>query len=284
MNALRFDALKPATALVRSVSPGVRESIERIFFGRAVVKYCDDTSKFISNSVELSSAAVAIYELSRREDVNSGDRLYEFHRRFPLYPLIVVSRPTEALNQRESVFAWTTDIWVQHPTIGASAFERTLDETLERAVRASPIGQMRSILAAKSSRISAVVQEFVDLSSSGPRSLSSVSAAADVLQTSVRTIERHMRSAGLPTAHVVFWSIMVYRAAFVLQDPRSTLDRAVALLPFCDKSAVSRRFRLYANMTPAAARSAGGLKLLFEHIEARFHQSTSAAPRPKGRA
>ena len=277
MNALRFDALKPATALVRSLSPSVRESVERVFFGRAVVKYCDDSSKFISNSVELSSAAVAIYEMSRREDASSGDRLYEFHRRFPLYPLIGISRPTEALTDRESAFAWAADIWVQHPTIEAGAFERTLNVALERAVHASPIGQMRSILAAKSSRISAVVQEFVDLSSSGPRSLSSVSAAADVLQTSVRTLERHMRSAGLPTAHVVFWSIMVYRAAFVLQDPRSTLDRAVALLPFCDKSAVSRRFRLYANMTPAAARNVGGLNLLLEHIEARFHQRRSAA-------
>jgi AraC-like DNA-binding protein len=163
-----------------------------------------------------------------------------------------------------------------------------LHTALARAWRQSPGGFVERLLARGGTRWDSIVQEFSGFVVAATGATRTVGSACRALGVSVRTLERHLQAAGLPSAHTVFWSLTVLRAAYILQDPLATTERLTHCLPFPSRSAVSTRFRRYTGFCPNQIRDREALKALCRLIETRLCPSestpeiTDRPARPRG--
>ncbi|HJU64928.1 MAG TPA: hypothetical protein VJ596_04590 [Gemmatimonadaceae bacterium] len=143
-----------------------------------------------------------------------------------------------------------------------------LDTLLGDAIARSAVGRTDAIVDGIVPPLDWLVADFLLEAARTPRTVGTVTQLARRIGVSVRTLEQHLSVTGLPPAHVLFRTILVLRAAILLQDPRCTLRRVTALLPFPDPPAVSVCFRRYVRMGASEARGAAVLDDLWQRFAA----------------
>lgn len=233
-----------------------RAAIERHLRGRAHVRHVDGVSALLREASTLEVGAL-IYHAARPDPAGDLVALRSARSRFPHLPLLAIAHRDAArtrASQSEGELGTATIVPDGDPDL-----LRLVDRLLDRAVAASAAGRLLALTDIARPALDPVARRFIALSATAPRAVSSIAAVTERLALSRRTLEKHLRSAAMPEAHVLFWTIMIVRAAVLLQDPRATLQRVAALLPFPDPAAVSARFRRYGGRPTGAVRTANGL-------------------------
>lgn len=241
----------------------LRAMLERCLTGVAAVRHVDDVQTLLRQAASTEMGAV-VYVTTGRESATALVQLESVRRRFPHLPSLVAPSPgvpLEPARQLSSAMAATvaspSDIRDPAPA---------LDALLREGVARSAAGRLLALLEQVRPEVDPLVRRFVAHTATVPREVSSVHAVARRLGFSVRTLEKHLQRDRLPAARVLFWSIMVVRGTVLLQDPRSTLQRLVALLPFPDSAAVSTRFRRYTGVTPSHLRHVDAVPRLMARL------------------
>jgi hypothetical protein len=229
---------------------------------------CETIAAATALSEQLTSAAALIIDSPTAPDDDEFVALSTYRRRFPLLPtltLLSMSSQSQILPRLGNV-------------VGRTAFLRGDDASLMREIilllqlsrDSSPNGRIAQMLRAVEGRLRPVSQDFLAFMCISPRSVGTVAAAAEQLNVSSRTIERHLLADGFPQARVLFWNIVIYRALFVMQDAQCTVKRLVALLPFASASSVTLRFLHYIGSRPGRLRKRDAYWRMMEMLDARF--------------
>ncbi|MGH7665476.1 MAG: helix-turn-helix domain-containing protein [Gemmatimonadaceae bacterium] len=253
-------------ALAYIASHAERTRLEYLLLGRAAIRYCGHPLELTWEASKIVADAVAICEVpAPTRQVMLG--LQQFRRRFPGIPLMLLSQRGGPLTQDAMVLAAATG--ADRTVIqGMHDVGWEVNALLDQAAESGVGGRILGALDRARPRCDKTIREFVAAVAKCTRDMSTVGGVAQQLGLSLRTLERRLRSAEMPSAHVLFWSILVYRVASLLQDPQSTVERVAALLPFSDRCAVSTRFRRYACISPTEARRPGALGVILERFEA----------------
>ncbi|HEX6536376.1 MAG TPA: hypothetical protein VF041_17425 [Gemmatimonadaceae bacterium] len=243
------------------------------------MRHVDGVHTLLRQATSLEMGVV-VYAATGRESATVLAQLESVHRRFPHLPLLVAPATGVSLDlarRLSSAIAATvtSPLHLHDPA-------PVLDALVREGVARSAAGRLLALLEQARPGADPLVRRFVAHSATVPREVSSVGAVAERLGFSVRTLEKHLQRDGLPAARALFWSIMVVRGAVLLQDPRSTLQRIVALLPFPDSAAVSARFQRYAGARPSHVRHASAVDQLLTRLQVRLMrgQPGPGEPRP----
>ena len=94
----------------------------------------------------------------------------------------------------------------------------------------------------------------------------SVAELAAWSQSSVRTIERHLRGEGLPAARVVIQSFSALDAVWLMTEYGWSAQRVQAARGFSHPSGVTRLLSTYAGTKPATLGVDGGFPAALEHV------------------
>lgn len=260
-------------ALSCVLDEGLRGSLEHSLTGAATVRPADDVRALVREAALVEMGAV-VYAATGRESATDRAQLESIHRRFPHLPLLVVPARGVALESARglgsSAAAAVATPAALHPPAP------TLDALLREAVERSAAGRLLALLDQVRPDVGPSVRRFIAHTATVPREVSSVRAVARRLGLSLRTLENHLRRDRLPVARELFWAIMVVRGTVLLQDPASSMQRLVALLPFPDSAAVSARFRRYAGVTPSRLRQADAVPRLVTRFAALLAGERSA--------
>ncbi|MBX6331307.1 MAG: hypothetical protein IRY91_05610 [Gemmatimonadaceae bacterium] len=243
-----------------------RARIEALLRGIAAVRTCERPSELARRASEMEVGAV-IYEVTGHEGPELTDVLQTLRRRFPDFPLLFVIGLSDAgTTDRAAALATTTN-----PSSmvfrGVTDMRSTIDAILDEAAARSAAGRIIATVDRLRPDLDPLVRDFI-VHTATSRNVARVSRVTAALHASGRTLARRLREERLPTAHVLFWTIMVLRAAYLLRDPFSTQQRVVDLLPFPDQSAVTTRFHRYLGMTPSDRARLRNADRIFAHFEA----------------
>jgi hypothetical protein len=214
--------------------------VQRELYGRALARPVERGSQLLREAEQLELGALILDSESAPND--DAAIIDHAARRFPHLPAMRLEGKALGLDAR-GVLRRVGEAPIDARTIELRC---RLEVLLADAFAGSAPGRMQAILEDMMPPLDHLAVEFLLQAASAPRAVCTVTILARRIGSSVRTLEQHLSANGLPPAHVLFWTIMVLRAAILLQDPRCTLRRVSTLLPFPDPPAVSVRFRRYA--------------------------------------
>jgi hypothetical protein len=250
----------PPIILLSIRDAAVRQLVQRALYGRAVARQVERASQLVREA-ELLEMGALILDSGSASD-SHGAIADHVALRFPHLPVMRVEGnppPSDTRGALRSAGeapadARTTELRCRLEALLAQAFAR------------SAAGRMQAIVDDMTPPLDRLATDFLLQAAHAPRAVCTVTILARRIGSSVRTLEQHLSAGGLPTAHVLFWTIMVLRAAILLQDPRCTLRRVSTLLPFPDPPAVSVRFRRYVGANTRDVRSGAALDGLWHRF------------------
>jgi hypothetical protein len=272
---------RPIVALLAIRTSSIREATEARWQDRVIARRCDDAFDLVRSTASVE-CAVAVYEITGHEPQGATAALHALRRRLPGVPLLLLTALDGHTPEYATAFAQAvgTELVVRPDT---EHLARALDDLLVCADSQSIAGRIHAITQRAPACDDRVVNAFIMGAAHAPRAVTTVGVLTTCLGLPARTLRRHLHDAGLPTTHVIFWTVMVVRAASLLRDPRCTLERVTALLPFSTVSEVTNRFRRYAGISPRDARDRNAVGMLLAHFEALICHSAPGATTSRSR-
>lgn len=254
-------------------------SLQRHVDSGTAIARCESVDAAAMLSEQLTVGGALVLDASDSSDDTELAALGAYRRRFPLLPTLALVANRSHTETLRRVGAMAGRI----APANTDDVAREIGLLIQSGRDSSPNGRIARMLNDVDNDLSRVSQDFLAFMSTSVRSVGTVRAAATQLHLSPRTIERHLRADGLPRTRVVFWTIVIYRALFVMQDPLCTLKRLARLLPFSSASAVTLRFVNYVGSRPGKLRKREPYWRMMEALDLnieRWTRGPRAAIRP----
>lgn len=188
----------------------------------------------------------------------------EIHRRFPLFPLLLLPDDPGCDQLCHSNHA--SRLGACPPRVTGGDLSGIMREAMERARVSSPAGVLLAGLLALRPELSLLARRFLISCLTSEPAVRRPNAVAAQLRVSLRTIEREFAEEGLSPPGSVVRAALLWRATFLLQAEDHTVRSVAAALGLPDASALSAGIRNTLGMSGRSSRDPAGLDMARETV------------------
>lgn len=261
------------------VGHGVRVRIQNATQGAAAVTFCD-TMRELRSTVGGGSVSVILTQLSDAEGVRTLPVVQEIVRQHPMVTLLIYAALSPA-DIRDAITLVGVARRAGIVLRGVDDVGLALRSAIEQAQAHSVEAQIERVLMRY---IPPSLARFAEYCAREARRHLTVEEAAEAARMPRRTLERRLKQAGLPTAHLLIVWCRLLHAGWALAALDKPIKRIVRDMQFSSAQTLYYIFKHYTGWTPTVVRTTEGLPFLLKAFEAELAKGGQSGSATNGAA